>query len=43
MFTGCVNSRKMRIHLSPWCIFVNPANDKGSGVGMMLVCYGHLV
>lgn len=43
MFTGYVNSRKIRIRLSPWCIFINPANDKGSSVGMMLVSYSYFV
>lgn len=38
MFTGCVNSRKMRVPLSPWCIFIDSANDKGS-VGRMLVSH----
>lgn len=38
MFTDCVNSRKMRVPLSPWCIFIDSANDKGS-VGRMLVSH----
>lgn len=38
MFTGCVNSRKMKVPLSPWCIFTDPANAKGS-VGRMLVSH----
>lgn len=39
MFTGCVNSGKIRIHLSPWCLFINPAQDKGSSVGVVLVSH----
>lgn len=42
MFTGCVN-RKIRISLSPWCVFINPANDKGSSGGMMLASYSYFV